>query len=289
MKALSRSAACALGVRALLVLPASPLFPLPASGFQADDKSFSLAVPPAWQLDPAPPRVAQPDSVLFRVVGSDAAGGRFEATVEPSPKKQLGELGSLDAVAQRYLALQPQPAALLGATTVPRPNMFGLQMYELRFSTGAQRSSGWCGSRSRRAGSINSSSRSPPSRRPSWRRKPRRSSRRSRLTRSTSAVCAVRMRARSFPACVTKREREKEPAASLSYHTYGRLPFLRNRSQASDGGENERTHRHSSRESTSIIVTHQSPGESLAPVSQCSIPLEKELPTKRHRIYTSIE
>ena len=123
MKALSRSAACALGVRALLVLPASPLFPLPASGFQADDKSFSLAVPPAWQLDPAPPRVAQPDSVLFRVVGSDAAGGRFEATVEPSPKKQLGELGSLDAVAQRYLALQPQPAALLGATTVPRPNM----------------------------------------------------------------------------------------------------------------------------------------------------------------------
>ena len=136
MKALSRSAACALGVRALLVLPASPLFPLPASGFQADDKSFSLAVSPAWQLDPAPPRVAQPDSVLFRVVGSDAAGGRFEATVEPSPKKQLGELGSLDAVAQRYLALQPQPAALLGATTVPRPNMFGLQMYELRFSTG---------------------------------------------------------------------------------------------------------------------------------------------------------
>ena len=74
--------------------------------------------------------------MLFRVVGSAAGGGRFEATVEQSLKKQLVELGSLDAVAQRYLALQQQPAALLGATKVPRPNMFGLQMYELRFSTG---------------------------------------------------------------------------------------------------------------------------------------------------------
>ena len=134
---LTRSAACALGVRALLVLPASPLFPLPASAFQADDKSFSLAVPPTWQLNPAPPRLGQPEpSMLFRVVGSAAGGGRFEATVEPSPTKQLAELGSLDAVAQRYLALQPQPAALLRATKVPRPNMFGLNMYELRFSAG---------------------------------------------------------------------------------------------------------------------------------------------------------
>ena len=134
---LSRSAACTLGVQALLVLPISPLSSVPASAFQADDKSFSLAVPPTWQLDPAPPRVGQPQHpMLFRVVGSAAGGGRFEATVEPSLKKQLAELGSLEAVAKRYLELQPQPAALLGATKVPRPNMFGLQMYELRFSTG---------------------------------------------------------------------------------------------------------------------------------------------------------
>mgnify|MGYP001208605340 CR=1 FL=1 len=132
---LSRSTACALGVRALLMLPVSPLLPLPASAFQADDKSFSLAVPPTWQLDPLPPRAGQPQRI-FRVVGSCPGGGDFEATVEPSPTKRLAELGSLDAVASRYLASQPQPAVLLGATKVPRPNMFAMDMYELRFSTG---------------------------------------------------------------------------------------------------------------------------------------------------------
>ena len=73
------------------------------------------------------------------------------------------------------------------------------------------------------------------------------------------------MRARSFPACATKRERENERAASLVWSAPP-LPQYRPL-QARNGAENERTHRRSSRESTSIIVTHQSPGESLARVA----------------------
>jgi len=132
---LTRPELCRLGLRALLTVPASPLLPLPAVGFQADDKSFSLDVPQSWQLDPRPPRAEQP-TTLFRVLGS-RADAAFVATVEPSAVKRLGELGSLDAVAKRYVASQPQPATLLQAAKVPRPSMFAIDMYELRLRTGS--------------------------------------------------------------------------------------------------------------------------------------------------------
>ena len=125
-------------LRLLVSVPVATLLPPRALAvvFTADDKSFRLALPESWRLDSTAPRAEQPQRI-FHLRGESTQGATLEVTVDPSAQKRLSELGSLDSVAARLLASQPQPTSLLKAVTVPRPSLFAMDTYELRFRSGS--------------------------------------------------------------------------------------------------------------------------------------------------------
>lgn len=90
---------------------------------QSDDKSWDITLPRRWRVSEAAPRAEHP-AHLFRVEAArDGApdGPRLEVLVDKLKKggTSLADLGKLPAVAERYLAKQPQPAELVDAALVP--------------------------------------------------------------------------------------------------------------------------------------------------------------------------
>ena len=129
-----------LKVAALLAAPLAPSWPASASTvfFQADDKSWDLALPPTWRVDPALPRADPAHLFRFRATAPDNLA-RLDLTVdftEPSIKS-IKDLGSPEAAGQRFMATVPQPATLVQAAKLPRPDLFSTGPYQLRYRTAA--------------------------------------------------------------------------------------------------------------------------------------------------------
>ena len=120
-------------VRAILVsLPAVPL-PAASAFIQADDKSWDVTLPSTWQLTEASKTPRAEEEHIFRIGGSrPGTSAQFELTVDFSERKKLSDLGSIESVAERFRAEQPQPARLLTAVKLPRADLFSSTTYEFR-------------------------------------------------------------------------------------------------------------------------------------------------------------
>ena len=133
-------------LKALLVTSSSlPLWtvsrPANAASFlQADDKSWDFSLPESWKLNGAPLRRPTTELPrLFQVRAEDASSQcQLDMTVEfaAANQKSLKDLGTMDIIAARYLERQPQPATLLEATKLPRPDMFSTSLYQFRYRVG---------------------------------------------------------------------------------------------------------------------------------------------------------
>ena len=125
-------------LRALLVAPLLATRPSIASTFlQADDKSWDMSLPDSWQLQGEPLRQSSAESPrLFQARAEDASAQiSLEVVVQfaSAGQKSLKDLGAMNAVAARYLAQQPQPATLVQAIKLPRPDLFSTSLYQFRF------------------------------------------------------------------------------------------------------------------------------------------------------------
>lgn len=108
---------------------------------QAEDKSWGFALPAGWEIDPKSKWRSEPEHLFHVRAAKPGSSARLEVLVDlteangPKKMKNMKDLGSLETVAEKWLAFQPQPATLAKATKVPPP-AFAASPYELRYSVG---------------------------------------------------------------------------------------------------------------------------------------------------------